>query len=105
MLAVLPASERIDLRKVRAVLGSPRHPARKRTVLAGAYPQFELGAIPPVGGPGHDRVLMDEGLRQAESVVFEAGTHQHSVRIKTDDLVSVADADRRLAGDPQSRVG
>ena len=61
-------------------------------VLAGAYPQFELGAVPPVGGPGHDLVLMDEGLRESEWVVFEAGTHEHSVRIKTADLVSIARA-------------
>ena len=61
-------------------------------VLAGAYPQFELGAVPPIGGPAHDQVLMDEGLRESEWIVFEAGTHEHSVRIKTADLVSVARA-------------
>lgn len=90
--AVLSASERIDLRKVKAVLGSGDVHLATEQVLAGAYPQFELGAIPPVGGPGRDGVLMDEGLRDTESVVFEAGTHEHSVRIKTADLVSVAGA-------------
>jgi prolyl-tRNA editing enzyme YbaK/EbsC (Cys-tRNA(Pro) deacylase) len=35
---------------------------------------------------------MDEGLREAHWVVFEAGTHEHSVRLKTADLVSVAGA-------------
>ena len=90
--AVLPASERIDLRKVKGVLGGSDVQLASEHVLAGAYPQFELGAVPPVGGPGHDLVLMDEGLRESEWVVFEAGTHEHSVRLNTADLVSVARA-------------
>jgi Ala-tRNA(Pro) deacylase len=90
--AVLPASKRIDLRKVKGVLGSGDVQLASERVLAGAYPQFELGAIPPVGGPGHDVVIMDGGLRTAEWVVFEAGTHEHSVRVRTADLVSVARA-------------
>ena len=35
---------------------------------------------------------MDESLRHVESVLFEAGTHEHSVRIKTADLASIAGA-------------
>jgi Ala-tRNA(Pro) deacylase len=88
--AVLPASERIDLRKVKGVLGGGDVQLASEHVLTGAYPQFELGAVPPLGGPGHDRVVMDECLRESESVIFEAGTHEYSVRIKTADLVSVA---------------
>ncbi|HEX4929330.1 MAG TPA: YbaK/EbsC family protein [Gaiellaceae bacterium] len=90
--AVLPASERIDLHKVKDVLGGRDVQLASEHVLAAAYPQFELGAVPPVGGPGHDLVVMDEGLRRSEWVVFEAGTHEQSVRIKTADLVSVARA-------------
>ena len=95
--AVLRASERIDLRKVKAVLGSREVHLATEQVLAGAYLEFELGAVPPVavppvGGPGNDVVLMDEELRHAESIVFEAGTHEHPVRMKTADLVSVAGA-------------
>ena len=90
--AVLPASGRIDLRKVKGVLGSGDVQLASEHVLTGAYPQFELGAVPPVGGPGHDTVILDEGLCASEWVVFEAGTHEHSVRIKTADLVSVTRA-------------
>lgn len=90
--AVLSASDRIDLRKVKAILESGDVHLASEQVLAGRYPEFELGAVPPVGGSGHDLVLVDERLSNAESVVFEAGTHEHSVRIKTADLVSVAGA-------------
>ena len=90
--AVLPASERIDLVKVRDVLGDASVHLATELVLAGAYPEFELGAVPPVGGAAHDRVLVDRRVSETPSVIFEAGTHEHSVRIETAELVSVADA-------------
>jgi len=90
--AVLPASERIELGKVRDALGGDDVHFATEQVLTGAYPDFELGAVPPVGGPGNDRVLVDRRVNDAPSVVFEAGTHEHSVRLKTADLISVTDA-------------
>lgn len=90
--AVLPAYERIDLRKVRAALGRREARLASEQVLAGAYPEFELGAVPPIGGPENDLVIVDEHLRKEETVVFEAGTHEHSVRVRTADLLSVTGA-------------
>ena len=90
--AVLPASKRIDLRKVRVFIDSSDLHLASEQALVGAYPEFELGAVPPIGGPGHDPVLVDECLRATELVVFEAGTHEQSVRIKMADLVRVAGA-------------
>ncbi len=90
--AVLAASDRIDLHKVKAILGRDDVDLASEQVLVGAYPEFELGAVPPVGGSGEEPVLMDERLGDADAVVFEAGTHEYSVRIKTADLVSVAGA-------------
>ena len=52
MRAVLSASERIDLRKVKAILGSGDVHLASEQVLAGAYPEFELGAVPRLGAPG-----------------------------------------------------
>jgi len=56
--AVIPASERLDLHKVRehVASGGETHLATERE-LVGAYPGFELGAVPPFGGPPGDRVL------------------------------------------------
>jgi Ala-tRNA(Pro) deacylase len=90
--AVLSASKRIDLRKVKAALGAGEVHLASEQVLSSAYPEFELGAVPPIGGHRHDRVLMDEHLRHVESVVLEAGTHEQSVRIMTADLAVVTDA-------------
>lgn len=89
--AVLPASERIDLRKVGAALEQDAVLASEET-LVGAYPEFELGAVPPVGGAKGDPVLVDRRVRDAGSVVFEAGVHDQSLRMSAADLVTVANA-------------
>ena len=92
VLAVLPASERIDVHKVRDVLEVDDVKLASERVLAGAYPEFELGAVPPVGGSGHELVLVDRRVRDANWVVFEAGTHEQSLRMKAADLIDVAKA-------------
>ena len=90
--AVLPASERIDLRKLREhVEGGKRVHLATEEALAHDYPGFELGAVPPFGGSG-DRVLIDSGLAKRETVVLEAGSHEQSVRIRTADLLELTGA-------------
>ena len=89
--AVLPASERLDLRKVRELLASREVELATEQQLAGAYPEFDLGAVPPLGG-ARDAVLFDTRLGRSESVLVEAGAHDASVRLKTDDLVAHTEA-------------
>ena len=60
--------------------------------LVGAYPEFELGAVPPVGGT-YDRVLVDERVFDSRFVLFDAGTHDESIRLRTGDLLSLAEAE------------
>ena len=90
--AVLPASERVDLRKVRTVLDTRDVQLATEEVLAGAYPDFELGAVPPLSGAGGDRILVDRSLCENEWVVLEAGTHEQSLRLRTTDLVELSGA-------------
>ena len=91
--AVLPASERVDLHKVAGVLGvgSKKVHLASEDDLARDYSNFELGAVPPFGGP-QDRVIVDERLSARDSVVLEAGSHERSVRLKVADLVRVSGA-------------
>ena len=90
---VLPASERVDLGKLRALLGTDGDiRLATQAELAAAYPGFELGAVPPLGGPAGDTVFVDLRLTRHASLVFEAGSHEESMRLKTDDLLELADA-------------
>ncbi len=90
---VLAASERIDLRKVAAVLGvgGKKVHLASEDDLARAYSDFELGAVPPFGGR-EDQVIVDERLAGRDSVVVEAGSHERSVRLKAADLVRLTRA-------------
>jgi Ala-tRNA(Pro) deacylase len=93
--AVVPASGRLDERKIRDLTGG----SKKNVHLASEddlrrdYPDFDLGAVPPVGGARRDPVIVDSRVAARESVVLEAGSHEQSVRIATSDLVRAAGAE------------
>ena len=90
--AVLPASRRLSLDLLGRVLGCAPT-LLTEAELDGSYPQFELGAVPPFGGPEGDRVVLDSGLAACEYVVLEAGAHDASIRLRARDLVAVAHAE------------
>jgi Ala-tRNA(Pro) deacylase len=90
--AVLPASDRLDLGKVREILGTKDVALATEAALAGAYPEFELGAVPPLTSGDGDRVLVDRRLCENEWIVLEAGTHEQSLRLRTTDLLELTDA-------------
>jgi len=90
--AVVPASTRLSLEKLgRVVHGEPQ--LLTEPELDGAYPQFELGAVPPFAGPMGDRVVVDKRLAEADHVVLEAGAHELSIRLRPADLVRITAAE------------
>ena len=91
--AVVPASERLDLRKTRDLLEDRHSRLATEEELGAAYPAFELGAVPPFGGPSGDRVILDLGLAKLEEVVLEAGSHDQSVKMRTSDLLTLSGAE------------
>ena len=90
--AVVPASKRLDLARLGQALGATEMTLLSEEDLVLAYPQFELGAVPPFGGPAGDRVVVDRRLAECERVVLDAGAHDVSLRLRGDDLVGAADA-------------
>jgi Ala-tRNA(Pro) deacylase len=89
---VLAASERVDLGKVRATLETKEVELASEDVLARAYPEFEVGAVPPFVLGERDHVLVDRRLLRSEWIVLEAGTHEQSLRIRSEDLVTLSRA-------------
>ena len=92
--ALVPASERLDMRKLREAVGGSKDDVQLATEaeMAQDYPEFALGAVPPLGGTRSDPVIVDRRLAEHEWVVFEAGTHDDSVRVRTEDLLRIAQA-------------
>lgn len=89
---LVPASRRVDMAKVRETLGDGKH-VRLATEeeLERDYPEFELGAVPPIGGH-RDPLLVDRMLAERESLLFEAGRHDESVWVRTGDLLALGRA-------------
>jgi Ala-tRNA(Pro) deacylase len=92
--AVVPASERVDLRKLAELHGDRKKQVHLATEddLRRDYGEFELGAVPPFGGARRDEVVIDARLARRDSVVLEAGSHDTSIRMKSVDLIRVANA-------------
>ena len=93
--AILPASERIDLHKLGELEGESRKQIQlvSEDELRRDYPEFELGAVPPLGGSRRDRVVVDRRVAELATVVVEAGSHEESIRIGTIDLIRLAEAE------------
>ena len=105
---MLPASERISTAKLAVVLDERRKAIQlaPEESLRSDYAEFEYGAVPPIGGAHADRVIVDTHVAEHDSVVLEAGLHDDSIRIATQDLIKlaaaeVADLRRRVGGPPR----
>jgi Ala-tRNA(Pro) deacylase len=90
-LAVVPASERLDVRRAREVLGASHH-LRLATEeeLRQDFPAFDLGALPPFGTAPLPEVV-DLRLVVHERIVCAGGEHRRSVRIEALDLLRITE--------------
>ena len=50
------------------------------------YPDFELGAFPPIGSLLHAPVYVDPGVMRHDTIVFAAGNAETSLRARTEEL-------------------
>ena len=91
--AVIPASERLDLHKVRDCLDDQRLRLATEQELTEDYPGFELGAVPPLRGSTADRILLDHRIAELDQVIVEAGTHEQSLKLRAADLFALTGAD------------
>ena len=90
--AVLQAVDRLDLEKARLALNTGEVALASEIELVAAYPEFELGAVPPIGG-AYDRVLVDQRVFDNTFILLDAGTHGESIRLRARDLLSLVSAE------------
>jgi Ala-tRNA(Pro) deacylase len=92
-LAVIPASDRLDLHKVAAALDIGHHRLRLATEeeMASDFPAYEVGAMPPIG-PDTPTELIDMRLLAFGRVLCAAGDHEHSLLVDPAEIVRVTGA-------------
>lgn len=90
MLA-LPAPYRVDLERAAKALGVPETRLAYEEEFEAAFPDCEVGAMPPFGNLYGVPVCVDEALAEDEVIVFRAGTHTDTM------TVSYADFERLVS--------
>ena len=88
-LAVLPASYRVNLTTLGAILGKTVRLATEQE-FADLFPDCELGAMPPFGQLYNLSVYVDQALAADEEIVFNAGTHRDAIRMGYRDFERLA---------------
>ena len=93
ILAVVPSDHRLDLDKLQSALGAAQRPhlASERE-LAAQFPQFDPGAVPPVGPMLVGATVVDARLLEHADVLCAGGDHRHAIRLGSQDLVRLAGA-------------
>jgi Ala-tRNA(Pro) deacylase len=93
VLAVVPASERVDLHKLRELLsGSRSLRLATESEISRDFPALEVGAAPPFGSTLPRAEVVDSQLLGEDRVLCAAGDHRHSVLIDPRDVVRITDA-------------
>ena len=90
VVAVLPATHRVDLGKVSKALGGSRVELATEAELAKHCPDCEIGALPPFGWKYGMETLVDESLTADEHIVFESNFHCEAIRMTYEDFHRLA---------------
>jgi Ala-tRNA(Pro) deacylase len=88
-LAVLPATHRVDLDRLRQELGEPQVGLASEGEMERLFPDCERGVVPPFGSLYHLPTLVDEALAADEEIVFEGQNHEEAIRMTYRDYTAV----------------
>ena len=88
-MAVLPASKKVDLVNLRDALRAQEIRLATEWEFRSLFPDSDLGAMPPFGNLYGIPVYVEESLTHDEEIVFNAGTHQDTIRMKYQDFASL----------------
>jgi Ala-tRNA(Pro) deacylase len=86
VMAVMPASHRLNLQELRAALEVGHLEMVPESELAKLFPDCDLGAVPPLGKLYGIDVCVDRAVADSEEIIFCAGTHEDCIRMKFSDF-------------------
>jgi Ala-tRNA(Pro) deacylase len=86
VMLVLPAPYHVDPRRAAGALGAGEVRLANETDFEDAFPDCEVGAMPPFGNLYEVPVCVDATLAEDETIVFRAGTHTDTMSISYADF-------------------
>src|SRR3989338_10724504 len=79
--AVVPADHRLDLERMREVLGARKVHLMAEPEFEALFGDCEAGAMPPFGEMYHLPMYVDQRLAENDWILFNAGTHRESIKM------------------------
>jgi Ala-tRNA(Pro) deacylase len=101
VMAVLPASRRLELHELQASSG-PALRLATEAELKDLFADCEPGAVPPVGVVYGIETIWDDSLLEQPDTYFEAGDHETLVHMKTRDFIGLMKGARHMAFSSQT---
>jgi prolyl-tRNA editing enzyme YbaK/EbsC (Cys-tRNA(Pro) deacylase) len=93
VIAAVSAADRLDLHKLREVLGAGRQLRLASEVeIARDFPSLDVGAVPPFGPMVPAAEVIDSALAAQQQILCPAGDHRHSVVVDPRDVVRLTAA-------------
>lgn len=89
-MCVLDASHKLDMSKVIKVLSAKSARLADESEMATLFPDSEVGAEPPFGNLYDLPTIVDTLLARDGDIVFQAGTHSQTIRMRYESFASVA---------------
>jgi Ala-tRNA(Pro) deacylase len=86
IMLVLPAPYHVNPEKAAAALGAGEVILAEEERFADAFPDCEVGAMPPFGNLYDVPVYADKSLAEDETIVFRAGTHTDTMSLSYADF-------------------
>jgi Ala-tRNA(Pro) deacylase len=80
-MMVMPAAYRVDLTRLSRALGGSIVELAEETEFKDAFPDCEVGAMPPFGNLYGMPVYVDSRLADQSEITFNAGSHTDALRM------------------------
>ena len=100
VLAVLPATHLIDFTRLKAALGARTAAIAKESEIQSRFPDVDVGAMPPFGTLYQTPVIADHAVTTADYLVFNAGSHTDTIKMRSQDFLKLATPKLGAFGQP-----
>ena len=88
-MMVMPAAYRVDLTRLSRALGGRTVELADETEFKDAFPDCEVGAMPPFGNLYGLPVYVAESLAEEPEIAFNAGTHREAIKMSYEDFAEL----------------
>lgn len=104
-MLVLPAPAQVSVEGAAAALGRRRVRLAHEEEFTPLFPDCDAGAMPPFGNLYGVPVYVDAGLAKEGQIVFQAGTHRHTMEVAFADFVRLTHPRIVEIAEPAGREG